>query len=332
MPAAGVILTVLTGAVLLLLAAAGALFRFVIVRPARPDLDFKPQKKKKQTEKEQQLWAQYHRFITARNAARPYMESLPSEHWQIKTRDGLTLSAQYFAAEEPTQKTILAVHGYHSEGINEYCPFMHFYRKLGFNVLVIDQRAHGKSEGKYIGFGYYEKEDVLCWAQQIVEKQGQNSSILLHGISMGSATVLMAGGQPQLPKQVKGIVADCAYTSAWNQFVFQIKQMFHLPWFPLLPLASGWCRVCAGYGFRQADTLACVRSICVPVLFIHGAADSYVPTEMVHTLYAACPAPKQLWLCPGAPHAQSYLVDAKTYEEKFTAFLAMVNMVKTQAV
>lgn len=258
-----------------------------------------------------------------RRQGEAYLAARPHEQWTIAAADGTRLCAGFWPADAPTGKTVLAIHGYRCSGTREYGLFARFYHSLGYNLLLPDDRAHGASGGSYVGFGWLDQADCIAWAREAARRL-PDCSILLHGISMGSATVLMAAGQDGLPPCVRGVVADCGYSSAWEQFVWQMKQMFHLPSFPILHLASLICRLRAGYWFGQADTLAWVKRIRVPVQFIHGEADTYVPTAMVQPLYEACPAQKFLCLVPGAPHAASYSTDPELYENTVKTFLQTI--------
>ena len=249
-----------------------------------------------------------------------YLAARPHETWHITTSDGLRLQAGFWPADAPTGRTVLAVHGYRCTGAREFGMFAPFYHALGFNVLLPDNRAHGESEGECIGFGWLDKDDCLAWAAE-AQKRLPGGRLLLHGISMGAATVLMAAGQDACPPGVVGVVADCAYASAWQQLAWQLKCMARLPAFPTLYGADWYNRLLAGYSFRQADTAAWAARIRVPVQLIHGDADTYVPTAMVHQLHAANPGQKHLWLAPGAPHAASWVVCRSRYQDVLRAFV-----------
>ena len=145
------------------------------------------------------------------------LKSFPCEDIYITSKDGLKLHAYYFPAENPTGKILLGIHGYKSYARREYAPFMRFYRSLGFDLFLVDDRAHGLSEGKYIGMGNIDRFDCIDWAKYIVNRFGEDIQILLQGVSMGGATVVSASGEADLPKQVFGIVADCPYTSVWER-------------------------------------------------------------------------------------------------------------------
>ncbi|MEG2930500.1 MAG: alpha/beta hydrolase [Ruthenibacterium sp.] len=261
------------------------------------------------------------RWAEAINAGRAYLKSRPDkEDWFCQSGDGLRLHAAYYPAPQPSDQTVVAVHGFRADGATGFAMMVKFYHGAGCNVLLVDDRAHGESEGKYIGFGWLDKDDVLLWLAE-VQAHTPGVRILLHGISMGAATVLMTAGNDALPRCVKGAVSDCAYTSAWEEFTYQLRSMLHLPVFPLLQCVRLLNRWLAKYDFRCADTVACAAHIKIPVLLIHGEKDKYVPTQMVQTLYKACTAEKTLLLVPDAGHAQSYAADSAAYEKAVHVFL-----------
>ncbi|MBE6564833.1 MAG: alpha/beta hydrolase [Ruminococcaceae bacterium] len=235
----------------------------------------------------------------------------------IKSFDGLTLHG-YYLPSEGSKKTVLLFHGYTSSALKDFSLIFRFYREQGFNILTADHRAHGKSEGKYMGFGVLERRDVLSWVEYLNSRAKQR--IVLHGISMGASTVLMASGSP-LPENVVGIVADCGFTSPYDILAHVGKQYFHLPAFPLLPLADIVCKQKAGYSFKEYSTLDAMKTNRLPVLFIHGEGDTFVPTSMSKAAYEACRAEKQLFLVPSAGHGLSYTVDPQKCEETLANFL-----------
>lgn len=254
-----------------------------------------------------------------------YLEERPHEDWALTAADGTALRAGFWPADVPTGKTVLAIHGHRCSGRVEYGMFAPFYHALGFNVLLPDNRAHGESGGRYIGFGWLDKDDCLAWAAEAARRI-PDCRVLLHGISMGAATVLMAAGQDGCPPCVEAVVADCGYSSAWEQFALQVKNMLHLPPFPVLYLASLANRLLAGYWFRQADTAAWAARVRAPVQLVHGTADTYVPTAMAHKLYDACTGEKYLWLAEGAPHAASWTAQTEGYQDTLRAFLGKTGL------
>lgn len=230
---------------------------------------------------------------------------------EIKSHDGLRLHGLYVPAEQPTGKTVILAHGYTSFG-KHMANFAKFYHEWGFNVLLPDARGHGKSDGEYIGFGWHDRLDYLRWINLVLDLVGDAAQIVLHGISMGGATVLMTSGE-NLPPQVKAVISDSAYSSVQEQLAYQMKRMYKLPSFPILNATSLITRLRVGYSFKEATALKQVRKAKVPVLFIHGDNDAFVPYQMAHQLYDACPARKQLLIVPGAGHTMAFACDREGY-------------------
>ncbi|MPM92390.1 hypothetical protein SDC9_139525 [bioreactor metagenome] len=267
----------------------------------------------------------------------PYLDRIRQEkEWffaqdikevEIKSHDGLRLFATLLEAENPTDKTVLAIHGYKCCGINEFCCYVRFYHNLGFNVLLPDNRAHGKSEGKYIGFGYLDRLDCIAWTNFLVEKYGENSKILLHGISMGAATVMSAAGEENLPVQVVGAIEDCGFSSGWEQLGRSMKDSFKLPQFPLLYSASLISKAVAKYDFKECSAEKALTKAKIPFVFIHGSEDDFVPTDMVYKVYNACASEdKEVYIFDGAKHAMSYFVDTPRYEKIVTELAEKIGM------
>jgi fermentation-respiration switch protein FrsA (DUF1100 family) len=250
-----------------------------------------------------------------------WVESQKYETWNLITEDGLKLTAYYIAAKVETNKTVILAHGYTSRGkdMGSFAKF--YYEKLDYNVLMPDDRGHGNSEGNYIGFGWPDRKDYVNWIRMIVDKVGVNAQIVLHGISMGGATVMMVSGEA-LPKQVKAIVEDCGYTSVYDELQYQLKRMYHLPSFPILHATSLLSKIRAGYYFKEATALNQVQKNKLPMLFIHGDEDTFVPTEMVWKLYDACTSDKDIYIVKGAGHGMAYGTDKLVYEQKVTDFLS----------
>ena len=187
-------------------------------------------------------------------------------------------------------------------------------------MLLVDERAHGQSEGEYIGFGCKDRFDAVKWIQWLIKEAGEDVQILLHGISMGGATVLMTSGLP-LPSQVKGIISDCAFTSPKEVFTHVLNTMYHLPAFPMIQIADAVNKSKAGYGLDECNAAREVRKAKVPILMIHGEKDTFVPCEMCERIYVNCASPKKKLIIKGAAHAESYYKDTKAYEAAMDSFI-----------
>ncbi|MCZ8520171.1 MULTISPECIES: alpha/beta hydrolase [Paenibacillus] len=249
-----------------------------------------------------------------------WLDAQPIEAWDLVSGEGLRLRGYFLPAKRPTHRMVLLAHGYSGSGklhMNALAKLYH--EELGYHVLLPDARGHGDSEGAYIGFGWPDRRDVLLWIGELVRRFGTEAQIVLHGVSMGGATVLMTGGE-KLPPQVKAIVSDCAYTSVKDVLSYQLRRMYKLPPFPFIGMTSLVCKLRSGYSFGEASALEAVRRTDKPVLFIHGGADTFVPTSMVHRLMEACRGYKELFLVPGAGHGMAYTAAPEEYAWRVRQF------------
>ena len=224
--------------------------------------------------------------------------------------DNLNLHAYKVLNQNDSNKWVITVHGYTSEGINMSSYAKNYY-DIGYNVLIPDLRSHGLSEGDYIGMGWDDRLDIIDWINTILE-YNPNAEIVLHGVSMGAATVSMVSGE-DLPSNVKAIVADCGYTSVWDEFAYQLDDLFSLPEFPILNVSSLVAKVRAGYFLGEASTLKQVAKSKTPILFIHGDEDDFVPYYMMEELYNATSSEKEMLTIKNAGHAKASEVDPETY-------------------
>ena len=236
----------------------------------------------------------------------------------ITSSDNLKLHAYEVKNENKTDKWAIVVHGYTSEGKLLSSKAKHLYN-TGYNVLVPDLRSHGTSEGNYIGMGWHDRLDIIDWINYIV-KNNPNSEIALHGTSMGSATVLMVSGE-KLPSNVKAIVADCGYTSVYDEFSYQLKQLFNLPAFPIMNFSDVITHIRAGYCLNDASAINQVKKSTTPILYIHGDKDDFVPYYMMDELYNATNSEKEKLTIEGGEHANSDLVNPKLYWSTVNSFL-----------
>ena len=271
-------------------------------------------------------WEKYFPLMEERQG---FVLGQPHEDVYITSFDGLKLHATYFPGMEDeagrpadvsgVKKAVICFHGYTGEGLSNHIAIADYFLKKGYAMLMPDARAHGESEGEYIGFGCLDRKDALSWVNWLIGKCGNDVAIMLHGTSMGGATVLMASGL-DLPCQVKGIVSDCGFTSPKEVFTHVLNHMYHLPAFPAIQGADLINKRLAGYGMDECNAKYEVQKAKVPILFIHGSSDTFVPVSMCHEIYENCASPKRKLIVEGAAHAESYYKDMADYEKVLTEF------------
>ena len=247
-----------------------------------------------------------------------------SEHsgdrW-LTSHDGLELHALYLPQEGESHKYAVICHGYGSIPQLGGRFAARFY-DMGFHILAPAARAHEVSEGRYASMGWLERRDIVAWVDALVEQDPQ-AEIVLFGVSMGGATVMMTAGEADLSPQVKCVIEDCGYSSVWDEFAVQLDEMFGLPTFPVLDAASLVTRLRAGYGFKEASAVEQLKKTTLPMLFIHGEEDTFVPYAMLDLVYDACPSPdKERLSIPGAGHGEASWEDPELYWSTVDDFLS----------
>lgn len=250
-----------------------------------------------------------------------WLDRHPFEDVEMKSHDGLLLRGYYLSAPAPSRNIAILAHGYMGHAKKDMGAYAKMYHEVfGYHVLMPDDRGHGESEGHAIGFGWLDRLDYVKWIHYALQRIGPDAQIVLHGVSMGGATVLMTGGEG-LPEQVKCIVSDCAYTSVKDITAYQATRLYKVPPFPLVSLVSLVCKLRAGYFFGEASALKQVRKIKLPVLFIHGAEDTFVPLKMLQPLYEACNTYKEQFVVPNAGHGLAYAADVEGYRQRVGDFV-----------
>lgn len=248
---------------------------------------------------------------------RVWLKEQPTEERLLFSEDGLCLRGLLLKGQ-PGDPWVILCHGYTGRA-EDMADFARRFHDRGYQVLMPDARGHGKSEGDYIGMGWPDRRDIVRWAQYLVWKE-QAGQVVLLGVSMGGATVMMASGE-ELPAQVCAIVEDCGFTSAWDEFHYQLKMLFHLPAFPLLHVTELYTRVKAGFSLLQASALKQVTKCRVPMLFIHGKKDTFVPFGMLQPLYEAANCPKECFVVENAGHGESKMAEPVVYWDRIFGFL-----------
>lgn len=235
----------------------------------------------------------------------------------IKGKDGLKLYG--WNLPQSGHRYAILCHGYGGEP-EEMAPYANRFYKMGYSVLTPAAQAHERSDGKYYGMGWKERHHVVRWAESIARADA-NAEIVLFGLSMGAATVMMAAGEA-LPDNVKCIIEDCGYSSVWEEFAVRLSHMVPILNAPLLFLADKLCRIRAGYGFSEASAAEQLKKAKLPMLFIHGEQDTFVPYAMLDSVYNACASKeKEKLSVPNAAHARAAETDPKLYWDSIENFL-----------
>lgn len=252
-------------------------------------------------------------------------DAIAYEDVTIRSRDNLTLHGRYYEKTSGGPVQIL-FHGYRGSPLRDFCVGLPLALELGFNVLLIDERAHGKSQGKCLTFGILERFDCLDWIGYVRERFGADTPVVLSGVSMGAAIVMMASGL-ELPANVRGIIADCGYNSPKDILIRVMTDVGYPKW-PTYPLIRLGGRLFGGFDVEAASAETALANCAVPVLFIHGDDDRFVPCRMSRQDFDACAAPKTLVVVPGAPHAISCVVAPRMYRSAVEAFLNSIGVMK----
>ena len=248
-----------------------------------------------------------------------WLADVDKNHVYIESHDGYKLHA--VELNQGSDKWVICVHGYRDKGEGMSLYAYQYYNK-GFNVLLPDLKGHGQSEGKYVGMGYNDRADLVAWINRIVEKYPE-SQIVLHGVSMGAATVMMTCGET-LPPNVKVAVEDCGYTSVYDEYMYVADEFINIP---IKSFALGalntYSKLKTGQKLKNMDSVAQLKKSKTPMLFIHGDKDTFVPFEMLEKVYSANPdIEKEKYIVCGATHAYSASCDTENYFKKVFEFIS----------
>lgn len=255
------------------------------------------------------------------NSAEVWAQKQKQNTWrQTSSQGGLHLKARYYPAATTTPKTMVVVHGFGDNSLT-LGNYIRFFHQAGYNVLAPDNRSHGHSQGKYIGFGWQDRQDLQDWIQQLIRRKGSNVQIGLFGVSMGASTVMYYLGL-KVPKQVKTAIADCGYASINGELTYELKRLFNLPSAPLIPTANLYTQALAHYSLYDGETAQTLKHNRIPLFIIHGTKDTFVPTSNAKLNYQNDSGPKKLWLVRGAKHARSYQKNPALYQKRVLSWTA----------
>lgn len=240
------------------------------------------------------------------------------EKMSLESEDGLMLSGYYLEADNP-KRTIFLFHGWRGSWRWDFADHAKVFHENNCNLLFVDQRAHGASDGKYIGFGVLEQKDCLSWIKKIKQLKKQDIPCYLMGVSMGAATVMMASNQVE-EKDISGIIADSGFVSPYDMVNIFAHDMMKMKDKTAVDQVNRICVKKAGYDLKQCRTTDSLRNCRVPILFVHGSSDKFVPAQRSIQNYDSCASQKDILLIQGAEHCKSFLKDENGYIEKLNTF------------
>ena len=264
---------------------------------------------------EEKFWAEneiYQQGLAWYNEIKP-------EILTVYSNLGRDMRADYIPAEKPTDNWAIVIHGY-SAKTRVMSHYAWKYHTLGYNVILPHMVGHDSDSVRYCSMGFHDKTVIKDWISYIVKKNPE-AKILMHGVSMGSATTMLVTGE-DIPSNVVCAVADCGYTSCWDEYVYQAKQMFHMP--PVVVESANFASLRRkNFDFRLCAPIEAVKKSKTPTLFIHGADDDFVPYRMMQPLYESCTAPyKQMLTVPGAFHANAAFAGNELYWSTTEEFIS----------
>ena len=272
----------------------------------------------------------YKDIISAQNEAAKKLEESDTKEVRITSFDGTELVGHLKECPDAKRITI-CFHGWRSSWSLDYGMAAEHFDEAKTTALFVEQRAHGNSGGEHIGFGLLERRDCVEWAKWADENLPKHLPIYLSGISLGATTVLMACADPEMPKRVHGITADCGFTSPYAIWKHITEGNLHIPFkgMPAL-IANDVCRKAINHNYDEYSTVTAVKETKIPILFIHGTKDQMVPITMTYENYQACTSPKRLLIVPGAEHGTSWLVETEKYKQEIAEFHKMCDNTKPE--
>ncbi len=248
-----------------------------------------------------------------------WLAALPREELQITSWDGVKLAGHYIPAEGQARRLAVLFHGWHGTWTGDFGSMSRWLREIGCDLLLAEQRGQGASEGKYMGFGILERRDVAKWLRYLEQVRHNTLPVYLGGVSMGAATVLMAAGDP-MPPFVKGVLADCGFTDPYEMIYEVGRKSLHMREHPAMDYVNLLVRLLARYNLKEYSTPESLKKAVLPVFFVHGLADDFVPCRMTREAYEACASRKELLLVEGAGHVRSFFYAGEEYRRRVEDF------------
>ena len=238
----------------------------------------------------------------------------------ITSKDGLKLHGVFLQAPNPL-RTVICVHGYRGNYEYDFSPIVRYFNSNHTNMFFVEQRAHGDSEGDNITFGAKEKEDLQQWIEYVQKNVDSKNPLYLYGISMGASTCLLSL-ENDYQNILSGVIADCGFTSMRNLFNNLSKDWFGMPGVPLVGIVGTYCKLFAKFDMEETSTKKALANNKVPVLFIHGEADTFINPEHTRVNYTRDVGPKDILWVAGANHGESLMKDPERYHQKLEYFFS----------
>ena len=241
--------------------------------------------------------------------------------WQMTAFDGIKLYAYFIpASKKKTKEVVILLHGF-----NDMPSIMAAYAQLHLekrdcHILIPHMRAHGMSEGKFVGYGLFDSQDIVMWMQYLETRLGDDIRIILHGRSMGAAAALMTAGSGIAPESLTGVIADSSFDTLDNQMSFLMQRNYKFQFRPFINLVQKVALKRFGFPVEKAAPLKVASRISVPVLLFHGTDDKLVPSEMSDNIYNSIRAPKRICLIEGAAHVMGYDAAPEKYSAEIDKF------------
>ncbi len=251
-----------------------------------------------------------------------YNKSRPFKEVKIKSDDNKTLFARFYEAENKKAPLIIFFHGYRSSPFRDSAGVFDFYNKMGYSLLLVSQRAHEKSEGKFLTMGIKEKNDCLRWIEYAKTNITESEKIVLCGVSMGASTVLMAAGE-KLPDRVRGVISDSAFSSA-KEIIQKVISEMKLPKKIIYFFIKLGGMIYEKVNLDETDVKAQLKKAKIPIFFIHSKADAFVPYSMTKECFDLYENEKEFFSVEDAGHGMSYFSDKEGLMKKLKNFIERV--------
>lgn len=295
---------------LLLLILVSGIYTFINACVRRKDVNWLAEDDLRKTP-----YKKYYQHILS---SKKWLEEHSAQDIYVNSDDGLRLHGLWVPAEKP-KGTIILAHGYRSTMLVDFGAVFEMYHSYGLNLLLPEQRSHGKSQGRYITFGVKESGDMQRWIAFHNDRFGE-LPLVLSGLSMGASTMMYLADK-KLPDNVRGLIVDCGFTSPEQIISSVFRNVTHLPAVPSIYVAEAMARLFAGFSLWQEDSRKTLSQNRLPILMVHGKDDGFVPCKMTEQGYAVCTGPKKLLLVDGADHGVSFLVARDAYVKLVIEFL-----------